>query len=259
MTNSYYKYLSDIKNTTPLTAEEEFVMFKLYSENKSIAIRNKIAESNMKFVLKTVFNYKSSNVNIEDLISAGSIGMIKAIDQFDYTRGQRFITYAIWWIKSYIIKTINEKKPLIHIPWNKVVTAIKAKKKDKDMLTDADIEAINATNINKSCVSLDSTVNSDSKHTYADIIADHKSNTICEDDNMRTISMLLDSLPENEKYVLSETYGINSDKPHTLREIGSAMDCSHSKVKQIRDRALRRIRKYNSNTVLESIKEKNYE
>ena len=76
MFNVYSKYLADIKNTKPLTAEEEFAMFKAYNETKSQLIRNKIAESNMRFVLKTALEYKSSNVSIEDLVAAGSTGCV---------------------------------------------------------------------------------------------------------------------------------------------------------------------------------------
>lgn len=258
MFNVYTKYLQDIKNTKPFTAEEEFAMFKAYNETKSRFIRNKIAESNMRFVLKTALEYKSSNVSIEDLIAAGSTGMIKAIDQFDYTRGQRFITYANWWVKSYIVSAINLHKNTIHIPWNKVVAAVKAQKKDDVDLSELDREAMAVMATNYGNVSLDSTINTDSKHTFAEVITDHKDDIQCTSDIDNVVSLLTACLPENEKHVLCETYGINTDKPHSLREIGSSMGFSHSRIKQLRDQALRRVKKYTSKEVLETAKEMAY-
>ena len=113
--------------------------------------------------------------------------------------------------------------------------------------------ATNSTN-----VSLDSTINSDSKHTFAEVITDHKDDIQCTSDIDNVVSMLTACLPENEKQVLCETYGINSDKPHSLREIGASMGFSHSRIKQLRDQALRRVKKYTSKEVLEAAKEMAY-
>ena len=258
MFNVYSKYLADIQKTTPLTAKEEFAMFKAYHETKSQLVRNQIAESNMRFVLKTVLEYKSSKVSIEDLIAAGSTGMLKAIDKFDYTRGTRFITYANFWIKSYIVYAINKHKHTIHIPWNKVVAAVKAQKKDNAILSDLDREAMAIMSINSTNVSLDSTINKDSKHTFAEVITDHKNDIQCTSDIDDVVSLLTACLPENEKQVLCETYGVNTDKPHSLREIGASMGFSHSRIKQLRDQALRRVKKYTSKEVLDAAKETVY-
>lgn len=258
MSTAYMKYLADIQKTQPFSPEKEFVMFKAYSEHKSLLIRNKIAESNMRFVLRTALDYKSSKVCIEDLITAGSIGMIKAIDQFDYTRGKRFITYANWWIKSYIVSAINLYKNNVHIPWNKIVLAVKARKKNDDDLTMLDREAMAVMSLNSTSISLDSPVKSDSRNIYAEIISSHKDD-IQTNMNNDIVTMLLNSLPEKEKHVLCEYHGINSDKPHSLREIGSSMGFSHSRVKQIRDQAMRRLKKYNSREALEAAKEMIYD
>lgn len=258
MFNVYSKYLADIQKTTPLTAKEEFAMFKVYHETKSQLVRNQIAESNMRFVLKTVLEYKSSNVSIEDLIAAGATGMIKAIDQFDYTRGTRFITYANFWVKSYIVSAINLHKHTIHIPWNKVVAAVKAQKKDNAKLSDLDREAMAVMATNYTNVSLDSTINKDSSHTFAEVITDHKNDIQHTSDIDDVVSLLTACLPENEKQVLCETYGVNTDKPQSLREIGASMGFSHSRIKQLRDQALRRVKKYTSKEVLDAAKETAY-
>ena len=258
MNDSYAKYLVDIKKTKPLSIEEEQALFKAYSVSKTKTIRDKIAESNMRFVLKVALQYKNSNVDIPDLVAAGSYGMLKAIDAYDYTRGQRFITYALYWVKSYIVSAINLHKNTIHVPWNKVVAAVKAGKK-QDNLSDLDREAMAVMSINNTSVSLDSTVNADSKHTYAEVITDHKDDIRSKTDIESVVDALTSCLPENEKHVLCETYGINSDKPHSLREIGSSMGFSHARIKQLRDQALRRIKKYTSSTMLEAAKDMAYE
>ena len=156
------------------------------------------------------------------------------------------------------MSAINLHKHTIHIPWNKVVAAVKAQKKDNDKLSDLDREAMAAMATNSMNVSLDSTINSDSKHTFAEVITDHKDDIQCTSDIDNTVSMLTACLPENEKHVLCETYGINTDKPHSLREIGESMGCSHARIKQLRDQALRRVKKYNSPKVLEAAKEMAY-
>lgn len=254
--STYAQYLKDIANTQLLSKEEEQLLFSMYAENKSKAIKDKLMSSNLRFVLKTALTYKSSNVNMSDLISEGTLGLSKAIDNYDVTRGQKFITYAVYWIKSYINTAIANHKNMIHIPANRVIQCSKAVAKNaKGAEMDREAAAIMA--INNAKVSIDSSVGDNSKNTFADIITDHKDDIKIE--NNEDISALVEGLtaclPEKEKHVLCETYGVNSDKAHTLREIGSSIGYSHARIRQLRDQALRRIKKYTSKEMLEAAKD----
>lgn len=252
--NSYSKLLKDIAATKPLSAKEETALFTAYSQTKNKLIRDKIVQANMRFVLKTALAYKNSSVDMSDIIIAGSNGLVKAVEAYDVSRGLRFMTYALYWIKSYIHAAIEQHKNLIAIPWNQA-NAIKIAKAKCRGNQDIDAELKVVDSINKNKVTFDSPVSSDSKNTFADIIADKQNDVSVAVDTEQLINALTACLPENEKTVLCETYGVNTDKPHSLREIGSAMGFSHSRIKQLRDQALRRIKKYTSPEMLQICKE----
>ena len=252
--NSYSKLLKDIAATKPLSQKEEKTLFELYNKTHDKIIRDKIVQANMRFVLKTALAYKNSSVDMSDIIVAGSTGLVKAVENYDVTRGLRFMTYALYWIKSYIHSAIEQHRNLIAIPWNQANAIKIAKSKCKGSTEiDPELRAVDA--INKNKVTFDSPVSGDSKNTFADIIADKNGNVTVETDTEQLINALTACLPENEKQVLCETYGVNTDKPHSLREIGSSMGFSHSRIKQLRDQALRRIKKYTSPEMLQICKE----
>ena len=171
---SYSKLLRDISMTEPLTAEQEQIYFKVYNETKNKLVRDKIVRAYMRFALKIALAYKNSSVDMSDIIVAGSTGLIKAVDNYDVTRGLRFMTYALYWIKSYIHSAIEQHKNLIAIPWNQANAIKVAKRKCRNQDIDSNLKAVD--NINKNRVTFDSPVSSDSKNTFADIIAD-KSHT----------------------------------------------------------------------------------
>lgn len=253
--NSYSKYLKDIATCNPLTPKEETAYFETYSKTKSKLIRDKIVASNMRFVLKTALAYKSSSVDMSDIIAAGATGLVKAVENYDVSRGLRFMTYALYWIKSYIHSAIETHKNMIAIPWNQTV-AIKAAKQKCKGNQEIDNELKQVDSLNKNRVAFDSPVSGDSKNTFADIIADENSTDVAvQNDVSSLITSLTACLPDNEKQVLLETYGVNTDKPHSLREIGTSMGFSHSRIKQLRDQALRRIKKYTSPEMLQICKE----
>lgn len=256
--STYAKYLRDIANTKTLSFAEEQALFNMYKETKSKQIKDKLMNANMRFVLSVALKYKHANVELSDLISEGTIGLSKAIDAYDVTLGQKFITYAAYWVKAYITSSIGKHKNLIHIPANRVIQCSKAIEKNAKG-ADMDHEAAAIIAINNAKVSLDSAVGDDSKNTFADIITDHKDDIQVDSDISTLIEGLTACLPDKEKHVLCETYGINTDREHTLREIGSSMGYSHARIRQLRDQALRRIKKYTSPALLEAAKDMAYE
>lgn len=249
---SFNKYKADIFKTKKFTLEEERVYFEIYSKNKSTLVRDKIVKAYSRLVLKIALDYRKTGVPLEDLLSSGFCGLIRAVELFDITRGKRFMTYGLYWIKAAIHFAIEQHKNLIAIPWNKSVAIKKAKKNAV-----ANDELVKCDSINNSIVSFESPVFDNSKNTIADVVKDENVYDVAAKvDTDMLIDIMLAALPENEKIVLREMYGIGCDKPNTLREIADHMDCSHSRIKQLRDQALRRIKKYTAPQMMDCIRER---
>ncbi|MCF0117116.1 MAG: RNA polymerase sigma factor RpoD/SigA [Bacilli bacterium] len=254
---SIKKYLADIRKTKPLSLEEEQILFKLL-KNGNNAARNKLIYSNMRFVLKVAMQYKSCNIPLTDLINEGAIGLSEAVDRFDPTMGYKFISFAVWWIKAYITKAINEKANLVRIPANKSVELRKAlKENSKGHELPDEIKEI--AQFSQTHVSFDNQINNDSKTTYSEILKDESiisPENITEINNTQElVNDLMCQLPDKEKTVIQALYGINNPEPQTLRKVASSMNISHERIRQLRDQALKRIRKYNNKELLQDKKE----
>lgn len=250
--SSFNKYKADIFKTVKLTPAEERAYFEAYSKSKSRLIRDKIVTANARLVLKIALDYRNAGVALEDLISNGFCGLIRAVEMFDITRGTRFMTYALYWIKAAIHSAIAQNKNLISIPWNKTVAINKTKKSS----TKIDDKLAIYDSINKSIVSFDSPAYDNAKNSLADVIKDKNNYDVAakvESDLL--VSNMLSCLPNDEKRVVCETYGVGCDKRYTLREIGKHMESSHSRIRQLRDQAIRRIKKYSSPKMLDVVYE----
>jgi len=235
------RYLDDIRRTSPLSREEEAWLF----ENKSNPIaRQKIVDANMRFVLKVAIQYRGCPIPLPDLVSEGAMGLIRAIESFDCTRGLKFISYGVWWIKAYITRAINEQGNLVRLPANQHLRIRKGLKKQAkgQEVSEAVMDLIQ---LGQKGVSIDSPLNIDSKSSYAESLpdataADPESSSEIQaiEDGIRDI---LKALPEREYNVLAGIYGIGLNTPQTLREVGESMNISHERVRQLRDQALKRI------------------
>lgn len=119
------RYLDDIRKTAPLTREEEQILFQKAKEGDKIA-RQKLISANMRFVLKVAIQYRGCPIPLPDLVSEGAMGLVRAIESFEHTRGLKFISYGVWWIKAYITRAINEQGNLIRLPANQHLRVRKA-------------------------------------------------------------------------------------------------------------------------------------
>ncbi|MDR1811329.1 MAG: sigma-70 family RNA polymerase sigma factor [Candidatus Fibromonas sp.] len=235
------RYLDDIRKTSPLTREEEVWLF----ENKDNPIaRQKIIDANMRFVLKVAIQYRGCPIPLPDLVSEGAMGLIRAIESFDSTRGLKFISYGVWWIKAYITRAINEQGNLVRLPANQHLR-IRKGLKEQAKGQEVSEEVRDLIQMGQKGVSIDSPLKADSKSSYAESLpdvaaADPESSSEIQsvEDGVRNI---LKTLPTREYNVLAGIYGIGLNAPQTLREVGEAMSISHERVRQIRDQALKRI------------------
>ena len=250
--DSLKRYLEDIRKTKPLCREEEQTLFRLCEQGNSSA-RSRLIQSNMRFVLKVALQYKGCPIPLPDLVNEGSMGLIRAIESFDYSRGLKFISYAVWWIKAYITRAINESGNIIRLPANqhlRVRKALKAKNRGEEISEDIR-ELIQ---LGEKGISFDQPLGTDSKTSYSEILEDHS--TVSPESSTEVVRIegmareLIDNLPTREAQVIQGLYGINYESPQTLREVGESLNISHERVRQLRDQALRRIRKTNSKEFL---------
>ncbi len=237
-------YLEDIRKTAPMNRQEEHQLFTLCRKGNKTA-KQRLIEANMRFVLKVSLQYRGCPIPLPDLVSEGAMGLIRAIESFDHTRGLKFISYAVWWIKAYITRAINEQGSLIRLPANQHLKIRKAlKDKNKVALSDDIKELIN---LGERGISFDAALKPDSNATYGEVLADEKAPNPESETELHSICTLakelMSQLPEREAQVLKGLYGINHEAPQTLREIGEAMNVSHERVRQLRDQAFKRIRR----------------
>lgn len=247
------RYLDDIRKTAPLSRDEEQYLFQQAARGNRRA-REKLISANMRFVLKVAIQYRGCPIPLPDLVSEGAMGLVRAIESFDYSRGLKFISYGVWWIKAYITRAINEQGNLIRLPANqhlRVRKALKEQSRGKEI--GEDIREL--IQIGQRGVSFDSPLKADSKATYAEVLADGNASNPEANTEIQNVEHLardlMEQLPEREAKVIAGIFGINQEAPQTLREVGESMNISHERVRQLRDQALRRIRKYNSRDYLQ--------
>ncbi len=227
------RYLDDIRKTAPLTREEEQILFQKAKEGDKIA-RQKLISANMRFVLKVAIQYRGCPIPLPDLVSEGAMGLVRAIESFEHTRGLKFISYGVWWIKAYITRAINEQGNLIRLPANqhlRVRKALHEQSRGKEISEDIR-ELIQ---IGQRGVSFDSPLKADSKATYAEVLADGSAINPESDSEIQSVENLskelMEQLPEREAKVIEGIFGINLEAPQTLREVGESMNISHERVR----------------------------
>ena len=225
-------YFNSIKDIKVLDSEEEKELI-IKAQQGDIKARNKIVNANLKFVVKSVKKYSSANVPILDLIEEGNMGLMEAIKHFDVESGNKFTTYAIWWINQSIIKYFQDKSRLIRIPVNKSNDLIRINKmidkyNDKNEAVDFDEIAgelgidrsavVNLINIACPVVSLDKSLDADDdsgsgKASVHDVIPSDLPSAEDEleaEDERRRIESVIDTLPEREREVIKMRYGSNN-------------------------------------------------
>jgi len=247
MDESLGRFAADIRKERPLTREEEYQLFVLAAKGNRKA-KDRLVAANMRFVLKVAVQYRGCSIPLSDLVNEGAMGLLRAIESYDYSRGLKFITYAVWWVKAYITRAINERGSLVRLPANqhlRLRKAIRERGHGKEM----DEEMQTLLQIGDGHVSLDAPLESGSKLTFGDVLSDERLENPdggLEGQNLEDFaSKLLARLPEREAKVVAGLYGIGMDMPRTVREVGHGMHVSRERVRQLRDQGIRRIRNLN--------------
>jgi RNA polymerase primary sigma factor len=200
-----------------------------------------LLEGNLRFVITVAKQYQGQGVDFSDLVAEGNIGLMKAINSFDWTKNLRFISYAVWWIRQSILQSLNEHSRTIRIPVNVIQDLYKEKKR-----TDKTGERIDDRFANlPSTINLQTQINEDGD-TLIDLIVNKDSDMPDEVFNNDTqlkdgLFSIMNVLDERERQIVEDYYGI-SGTPRTLEDIGSDFNLTKERVRQIKEKALRKLR-----------------
>jgi RNA polymerase primary sigma factor len=254
-------YFNQIKKARLLTFEEELALSRRIQKGEEAA-RNLLIESNLRLVVRIAKNYLTPEVSILDLIQEGNIGLMRAVSKYDYRKQVRFSTYASWWIKQSIVRSLSNKKRVIRLPHRQEEKLRKINKVYNNLsqvlmreptlqeigeeigLEEDEVAAI--INSSSSVASLDSSVSADSGSLH-DMVEDFSFNPDRElmkktlrEDTLR----FLDSLQEKERQILLYRFSFVSGRRHTLKKIGDELGISPETVRQIEIRALKKLRTF---------------
>jgi len=243
----YLKDLRKIKVMTPEREKELSIRIQTpgISDREKEKIQQELLEGNLRFVITVAKMYQNQGVDFCDLVAEGNIGLMKAIQNFDWTKNLRFISYAVWWIRQSILQSLNEHSRTIRIPVNVIQDMQKDKKRsEKD-----------GSNINDRFVNLPTTINleyqiNEDGDTLIDLIENKDSMRPDEVFNNKQqlkdgLFEIMSVLDDRERQIVEDYYGI-SGTPRTLEDIGSDFNLTKERVRQIKEKALRKLRNESS-------------
>jgi len=253
-------YFSEIEKTEPLDPNEEIRLTKLVKKGDRKAL-NKIIESNLKFVVSVANKYRATGIPLEDLINEGNIGLVKSVFRFDETRGFKFISYAVWWIRQSILQFISDQGRVVRLPSNISNSMSKMKKNSEklegtlerlptmseiaEIMEISEKEADKLVQFNARSLSTDQPLGEDGKMSIKDLLKSEDSNPdleLMEDSLSVDIETILKTIPYREAYILEKYFGINLDRPFTLEEIGDELSLTRERIRQLKERAINRLK-----------------
>lgn len=235
------------KSEHPLSKDEEDLLFNLAKKGNKTA-KTKLLKANMKFVIQVAASYHNDCLTQEELINEGAIGLWKAMDYYDPSRGVRFITYAVWWIKASITRAISEKGSMVRLPLNQQTLLHKARAKSGGQQLPAEIKTLEA--ISGRTVSLSATFDAEGGAKLEDLIADKNADNpeeTTEKDFIRKFTTkLLNKLPSRERQIMKDLNGVDREYTRSIREESLFLGLSRERIRQLRDQAKLRLRRINS-------------
>jgi RNA polymerase primary sigma factor len=260
-TASLDKYLQDIGKEDLITAEEEVELAKKIKSGDQDALE-KLTKANLRFVVSVAKQYQNQGLSLPDLINEGNLGLIKAAKRFDETRGFKFISYAVWWIRQSILQALAEQSRLVRLPLNQVGSLNKIKKATSrleqiferaplvneiaELMELPEYKVDKAMKITTRYVSMDAPLNQEEDTKFLDVfISDDvpKTDTALMRESLnKEIQRSLATLTDKERDVINLYYGIGMAHGLTLEEIGAKFDLTRERVRQIKEKAIRRLK-----------------
>src|ERR1700710_201704 len=264
------KYLHEIGKVDLITAEEEVILAQKIREGDQAALE-RLTKTNLRFVVSVAKQYQNQGITLGDLINEGNLGLIKAAKRFDETKGFKFISYAVWWIRQSIISAISDQSRSVRLPLNQIGTLSKIRKVqsqleqefERDPTPEELAESLETT-VEKIAdslrnsgrqVSIDAPFQQGEEGTLLDVMHndDPSTDSMLIHDSLATeLNRSLSKLGERDREVLILFYGLGNNHTHTLEEIGEKFILTRERVRQIKDKALQRIKQSSRSGALQS-------
>ena len=254
-------YFDDIADSRPLSREREVELAARIQEGDMVA-RDELVNANLRFVIDVAKNYQNRGLSLSDLISAGNVGLLTAAERFDGTKGYKFISYAVWWIKQSVLQSIAEHARTVRLPLNKLSLlkdiskasrklgqgregepAIEEIARELDM---PEQEILDTMMSARSVRSLDESFEEDDERSLLNILSDENQATpdshVLETSARAQLEEVLENLDERELRIIRLYFGLDGEDPLTLEQIGALMNLTRERVRQLKERALGKLR-----------------
>src|SRR5688572_2156682 len=259
---SLEKYLQEIGKVELITPEEEVRLARRIKLGDQFAL-DKLTKANLRFVVSVAKQYQNQGLSLPDLINEGNLGLIKAAQRFDETRGFKFISYAVWWIRQSILQALAEQSRIVRLPLNKVGLTNKIQKAFSQLeqeferepspeelaeLLELETEEVSATlGIAARHVSMDTPLSEGEDNTLIDVLENHNAeradNNIAHNESLKQeIERSMKMLTERQKEVICYFFGLGVDHPMSLEDIGEKFNLTRERVRQIKDKAITKLR-----------------
>ncbi len=270
-TASLDKYLQEIGRVELITAEEEVRLARLIKQGDPKALE-KLTKANLRFVVSVAKQYQNQGLTLSDLINEGNLGLIKAATRFDETRGFKFISYAVWWIRQSILQALAEQSRIVRLPLNKIGSINKINKAFSKLEQEFEREpsheeiavvlGITMDDIKDTMrtsgrhVSMDAPLTQGEDGTLMDVLEDvdqlNPDHSLISESLRREVERALTTLTMREADVLRLYFGLAGEQPMTLEEIGDRFDLTRERVRQIKEKAIRRLKHTSRSKILKT-------
>ncbi|MCF6171023.1 MAG: sigma-70 family RNA polymerase sigma factor [Bacteroidales bacterium] len=270
-TASLDKYLQEIGKVDLITAEQEVELARRIKQGDKIALE-KLTKANLRFVVSVSKQYQNQGLSLPDLINEGNLGLIKAAQRFDETRGFKFISYAVWWIRQSILQALAEQSRIVRLPLNKIGSLNKINKatarleqkhertpNQKEIADELDMTTNEVKESMRNAgrhVSMDAPLIQDEDNNMYDVLKSEEAVTpetgLLYESLRKEINRAVSTLTERESDVVQLYFGLNVEHPMTLEEIGEKFDLTRERVRQIKEKAIRRLKHTSRSKILKS-------
>jgi RNA polymerase primary sigma factor len=260
-TPSLDKYLHEIGKVDLLSTDEEVNLARRIRLGDPIAL-NRLIKANLRFVVSVAKQYQNQGLSLPDLINEGNLGLIKAAQRFDETRGFKFISYAVWWIRQSILQALAEQARIVRLPLNKIGSINKINKafaeleqrfereptidELADVLEIAPEDVKEAMKSSNRPISMDAPITSDDEGSMYDVLLNTDTPSpdkgLLNDSLRKEIERALSTITDREAAVVRLYFGLSGTPPHTLEEIGLELDLTRERVRQIKEKAIKRLK-----------------
>lgn len=262
---SLEKYLQEIGKVELISPEEEVKLATLIKQGCQKSL-DRLTKANLRFVVSVAKQYQNQGLSLPDLINEGNLGLIKAAQRFDETRGFKFISYAVWWIRQSILQALAEQSRIVRLPLNKVGLTNRIQKayslleqqyerepsaEELAEMLEMDIDEVSSTlGINARHVSMDSPLSDGEENTLMDVLendnAEKTDEQLVHNESLKTeIDRSLKTLTDRQKEVICFFFGIGVDHPMSLEDIGERFSLTRERVRQIKDKAITKLKASN--------------